>query len=324
MPQGSLEYAVARVKVREGRLLSAERLERMVDAPSADDALRLLGETGYGAQGDGDYEKMAEWELEQAAEFIEAITPDEEMTDLFLMHGDFQNLKAAFKMRALDLKESPALTRVCKVPPEDVMEMVLQRNFYSLPECMRAVAERCETMLAGGMDPRRLDMALDAAYLRWAVQSSGKRGGFVADYFAQMVDFYNAAIVLRAPGMGEGLDFVRENLLEGGLLDKGLLVALFNRESDAQNRLSGRDKNFAQKFDAAQQSGELWEFEKYRDDTLLELAKRGKADLSSVQPLIGYLMAKETEARAVRMVMTAKINRIPREVLRERLRGLYV
>ncbi|MDD3242220.1 MAG: V-type ATPase subunit [Eubacteriales bacterium] len=324
MPQGSLNYAVARVKSREGRLLTADRLERMVDAPSAEEALRLLAETGYGAQAGGDYEKMAEWELAQAASFVESVTPDERVTDLFLMRGDYQNMKAAYKMRALGVNAPEALTQVSKFPPQLMVDTVAQQNYVVLPEHMQEATAQAELLLSTGVDPRALDLLLDGAWLRWAVQQSRKADAFVREYFTAMTDFANASLVLRAPHMGEDAEFVRGQLTQGGRVPRELWLALYAREAEALGELGKIDRALAVKFDAAQNGGKLWEFEKYRDDTLLDMARDGRSELFTIRPLVGYLLAKEAEARAVRMVMTAKSNRIPRDILRERLRGLYV
>ena len=43
-----------------------------------------------------------------------------------------------------------------------------------------------------------------------------------------------------------------------------------------------------------------------------------------VEPLIAWLFAKETEIRNVRMIMTGKINNLPMDMIRERLRETYV
>ena len=43
----------------------------------------------------------------------------------------------------------------------------------------------------------------------------------------------------------------------------------------------------------------------------------------SMLPLVGYMIAREREAAAVRMIMTALINRFPVDKLRERLRDMY-
>ena len=50
MAQASKVYASASVRVIEKDLLRREQLDRLVAAPTADDALRLLGEFGYGAE----------------------------------------------------------------------------------------------------------------------------------------------------------------------------------------------------------------------------------------------------------------------------------
>ena len=40
-------------------------------------------------------------------------------------------------------------------------------------------------------------------------------------------------------------------------------------------------------------------------------------------PLVGYLIARQREAAAVRMIMTALENRFPMDRLRERLRDMF-
>jgi vacuolar-type H+-ATPase subunit C/Vma6 len=47
MPQPSYTYGVARVRVLETKLLGRDRIERMADAPSAEDVLKILAETSY-------------------------------------------------------------------------------------------------------------------------------------------------------------------------------------------------------------------------------------------------------------------------------------
>ena len=68
----------------------------------------------------------------------------------------------------------------------------------------------------------------------------------------------------------------------------------------------------------------LTKFEKLSDDFIFELAKKGKFVAFGIEPLIGYLMAKENETKIIRMIMVGKINEIPNELIRERLRDVYV
>ena len=41
------------------------------------------------------------------------------------------------------------------------------------------------------------------------------------------------------------------------------------------------------------------------------------------EPVIAYLMAKETEIKNLRIIFTGKINRLPENTIRERLREAY-
>ena len=57
---------------------------------------------------------------------------------------------------------------------------------------------------------------------------------------------------------------------------------------------------------------------------LMELARRGKADIFTIGPILGFLLAREAEAKAIRLIMVGKLNRLPQEKIRERLREMYV
>jgi len=68
----------------------------------------------------------------------------------------------------------------------------------------------------------------------------------------------------------------------------------------------------------------LTRFEKLSDDFVFEIAKRGKYIAFGIEPIIGYIMAKENEIKAIRMIMVGKINEISNDVIKERLRDVYV
>ena len=43
-----------------------------------------------------------------------------------------------------------------------------------------------------------------------------------------------------------------------------------------------------------------------------------------ISPLIAYILARETEIKAVRIILSGKHNNLPQETIRERLREMYV
>ena len=59
------------------------------------------------------------------------------------------------------------------------------------------------------------------------------------------------------------------------------------------------------------------------DNALMRLASRGKGDIDTIAPVIGFLLAKRQEAKVVRLIMTALRNRLGADVIAERMRMLY-
>lgn len=325
MAQQSLHYAVARVKSKEGALITPDRFERMIDAASFDDAMRMLQEAGYGASAQGEeYERMTNAELEEAVAFIQGISPAPELTGLFIVKGDFHNMKAAFKMRVLGVNEPAAYTNISAIPYREVADAVAQQKYDALPSMLQDAAGQAEDLIAEGFDPRKLDMLLDAAWLAHCVaQAKAGRDPFILEYFTRYVDAFNASLILRGKTIGENAEWTRQNLVSGGKIepDTWLDIALNGDAHAKLMKVAG--KEFADAFDQALQSGAYWEFEKYRDSSTMAQLKKAFSDLFTIEPLVAYLMAKEAEAQTVRMILAAKQNAVPQEVLRERLRGYY-
>ena len=64
-------------------------------------------------------------------------------------------------------------------------------------------------------------------------------------------------------------------------------------------------------------------FEKWVDDRLMETARRAKSVTLGAAPLVGYLLAKETEIRAVHMLASGIRTGQSADTMRERGRLLY-
>jgi len=63
--------------------------------------------------------------------------------------------------------------------------------------------------------------------------------------------------------------------------------------------------------------------EKAMDDFLLGLFRPFRNEPFAVEALIGWLLAHEREAAAVRLILAGKLNGFPQEIIRERLREAY-
>ena len=65
-------------------------------------------------------------------------------------------------------------------------------------------------------------------------------------------------------------------------------------------------------------------FEKWCDDYLTEVMRSQKWEPFGIGPIVAYILARENEMKAVRLILSAKINNLSEETVKERLRSMYV
>ena len=70
-------------------------------------------------------------------------------------------------------------------------------------------------------------------------------------------------------------------------------------------------------------SGNIAMLEKKRDDYLLSLVNSHRHEVMTTFPIVGYYLARDREAKAVRLILTVKRNKLDDSVITERLRELY-
>ncbi|MFR8403342.1 MAG: V-type ATPase subunit [Monoglobus pectinilyticus] len=66
------------------------------------------------------------------------------------------------------------------------------------------------------------------------------------------------------------------------------------------------------------------EFEKWTDNKIMDLIKSQKSNPFTVAPIFSYILAKQNELKAVQIILSGKKNTLPDELIRERIRDLYV
>ncbi len=324
MPQGSIAYAVARVRTAARKPLGDSQLERLLSAPGYEDALRALGEMGWSGVESGNIEALSVSMLEKACARIREITPDPALTDAFLMRHDAQNLKALLKERILDAG-AEALSNCGTIPVEVLRHAVAERVYRKLPEEFRLAMEALEKRVSLGADPMEIDVRIDQA-LYGLIQKNVKhaRSQAVKQYFAGFADLRNVVSFLRLRAMeGAGVSFL-DLLLPGGAISRDNWVKLADQPEGISRRLApyGKAVQAALK-KALQEPKAVPALEKAADDWLLGLFRPYRSEPFAVEVLVGWLLAHERETTAVRLILSGKLNGFPVETIRERLRDAY-
>ncbi|HRV72726.1 MAG TPA: V-type ATPase subunit [Eubacteriales bacterium] len=326
MPQQSYQYACARVSALSKRILSPSAIRRMAEG-SLDDALRTLADVRYGGMSDAadtDVEKLIEKELKGAAEELDSLTPEQEVSNLFLLQNDMQNLKMLIKARLLGTSET-RLASGGVYTKEQLGLCVRDRNYGLLPELLKESLTALEKQLDAKPSPQLISISIDKAYSEY-VKSVAVKSKFAARYFAVKADFDNVLTFLRMRAMGSDRDSLARALLaEGGIKHKQLLAAYELSEESVERFLdeSVCRAELLSGLNAMHKSGSMGAVEKARDDCLLAMVSERRGDCDSFYPIIGYYLAKQREAQAVRLIITAKRNGLADSVISERLVKMY-
>ena len=326
MPQPSYAYACARLSALNKRLLEPQTVQRMADG-SVSDAMRALSDVRYGNLPDAteaDIERMIEREMTDAMQEVRELSPDPALTDLFLLHADVQNLKVLLKARLLGQNET-VFTPGGLYDKEQLAVMVKDRQYKDLPQVFQDALNALEKQLEIRVEPRNISITLDRAYLSYALQKSEKDPVF-SQYFKAEADFDNVLTFLRLRAMGASIETLDEVILpQAGVKYRDLYNA-YELSFDTLNRILNDSvcrEALLSGLNAMQRTGSIAEVEKARDNYLVSLLSAHKYETETIYPIVGYYLAKEREGKAIRLIITAKRNRLSDSIIRERLVMLY-
>lgn len=331
MPQRSYGYASGSVRVLEGRLLSQDRVERMLQATSAMDALKALQEAGYG-RGDelSGEQKYEDWLTARGSEmyaFVRGVSPETAATDAFLIRHDYINAQALYKARCLS-KDASGIMSAGGTIPLDVLTLAIRDQSYrALPPEMGAAIAALDQLTDENLTPQAIDAALDRALfehiarLRVSIKSP-----LIQRYLTDLADLTNFKSALRARAIKLPRDRVKAQMVAGGSVPIGSALTAVDEPERALNAFSksGLKPLLADALAAYQSGAGLAKLERDVDTHLLRLIKKGKWHGASVEPLIGYMLGVEREIACIRLIMVGHINGFAAETVRERLGELYV
>lgn len=328
MPQPSAAYAAGRVRALEKTMLTRSAIDRLCSAATVREIARMLSESGYGdAYDQAGVERLADRRLSDACKLLNECSPEPNITDCFLVKFDVLNLKTLLKARLLKQAE-PMLTQNGLLDIETLKHAVSDASYKFLPPEYGDTLRAIERRIAIHADPLFIDTELDKLMFRMISEKLARVKHVpeaISAYFSARSDMTNMLIALRVKQMGRSPEFASGLYVVGGTLDQHELSAICDEPSKLLRFCLYKPYYAYLKRGMAEYSkGEgLSALEKQMDDYLFSLIEPHRFDIDSVLPLISYFMAREREAAAVRLIVTAKAVNAPQEALNSRLRALY-
>lgn len=322
-------FISTRVRALENTLLTHERMMRMLDAPNADDAAKVLLECGYPEMVSLDVNTINNTlavERQKAFEDLVDFLPDAAVLDVFKVKYDYHNVKVLLKAEAMHHDPTPLLLDLGRVPVRELTGKLNTSNLMGIPTILQEAITEARETLGTTRDPQLSDFVLDRAYYRDMFHiAKNVNSPFLEGYVRISIDAANLRTVVRTIRMGKSAEFVRDNLFPGGNIDTArVLTAASAGGSLAELFALSSLREAAEAGMTALTGGRLTQFEKLCDKAVIEYLKRAKFVPFGEAPVIAYLAAKENEFTAIRIILTGRLSNLPADIIQERLRDSYV
>lgn len=300
-------YAVSYIKTLENKMLTNSDINTLIMADGIDVAKRFLAEHGWAGES---VEELLKNELENAWVKAYEVCPKEAPIDLLLYENDFHNLKTVLKASVQNVNWENMTLSPFTVSPTEIEKAIKNKNTEELPEHLKDVTAKAYKLLTSTMDGQLAEIFLDKAFHLAVLEGAKKeKSEFLIGWAELLTELTDYKTAWRCAISQKPKDFVKNALINPK-------ESLMGGEASVIEEIK---KNYP---DADTES--IGAFEKWCDNKKLAYAKKAKADSFGFAPIMAFLIGKSFEVKAVRIILTCKLNGFGEEVIRERLRDAYV
>lgn len=312
-------YAVARIRAKELALLTRQDMEQLLSCKSYEDCLRVLSDKGWSGT---NAEEILSSEEEKTWALMRELTDDMTPFALLLYPTDFNNLKAAIKSVVGNTEPHRVFLPGGTVEPELILRAVKERDFSMLPKPLATAAEEAYPLFLETQDGQLCDVTIDRHCLATMAEEGKRSRESVLQAYAELFcALSDIKVAVRACKTKKNLQFLQSTLAPCETLDT---------EELAKAACAGLDDLYAYllatKYDAAVEAlkASYSTFEKWCDDKVMALVQDQKSEFFTAGPLFAYVVARRSEIASVRVILSGKINELDDDMIRERVREMYV
>lgn len=325
-------FGSANIRTLENAIIGQERIDRLLNTKTVDEAWALLSEWGIAIVRNSDGTPAREETLlailKGAYDRLRELAPDSDALRLWLYPYDCNNLKAAQKAFIRGIDPTPMLFDFGTLDAADIVKMVERGSYEGLPAAMCSAAPRAMEEYAKTKNPQVIDLVLDKAC--WAdmlAAAKASNEAFVIRLVQTKIDLLNAMMALRILRMksGEvGKVLFAEAFLKGGTLSLNAMLACMEKGEDALWMLLHRTSyaSLAERF--AKSDATLSTAEKLADNHWMSCIKENKFVPDGFEVMVSFMAAHEYEVKNLRILLAGKEAGIPTATIRERIRDSYV
>ncbi len=316
-------FVSGRISVLEGRLLPREFFLNLIAQEHVGDLFQHLQDTFLrdfltpGTVWD-DFSDVCDRCFYEMALSLKGDAPSSLPVDLFLLQGDYLNLKAALAGSANFPFHFGLLSQEKLIPIRDGDPADLPVSFR---ESEAGIAGE-----SGKIDPAILEIILDGSYLRHLLSMARQlKSELVSAYIFDRVLSYAVIILWRALKQQQPLRRYQQYLLP--LEDVTPVVTELSGMPNTENWPSvvgGEVGEILSESVRLAEDEQIPGFELKVADHLTKMSRDGKMQTAGPERVFAFLVGLQAEIQNMKLVVMGRLNRIDQSLLRQRLREGYV
>jgi len=285
--------------------------------------LQFLEERGWGdSETTGNAEAILTREEEKIWEVVKELSIDMENFAVLSYPKLFHNLKAAIKEVCTSDNGLHIFYDDVEISGSEMVEIIKEKNFGKLPANMQHAAEEAYEALLHTRDGQLCDVIIDKAALD-AVYAAGtaSKAPIIRDYAESTVAVADIKIAVRSQKTAKSIEFMKRAMAECSSISVDQLSkAALSGQDAIREYLLGTA--YAEGAEALADSPSA--FERWCDNRIIQTISQQKYNAFTIGPVVAYVIARQNEIKTVRIILSGKLNDLPDDSIRERVREMYV
>ncbi len=314
-------FCVARLRAKEITLLTNEFVERLIEAHSFDEAVKLLNEKGWVEPSETYLQAIKRQDAELWTILSESV-PDKKVLESLCVLNDYFNIKTAVKCAVTGEEATAFYIYPTTINVSELVNDIKQKSFSHLSAEFSQCAVNAYELAVKTENGQNVDIFVDKAALNTLLSYSKTTDNKIFSRVCSfIVDTSNIKIALRCSASKKSSDFINASISYCNNLDRDRLINLSSLDTEG---LYDYLLHSVYKEGVALFKDSPAAFDKWCDDMIVEIIKDSKYIAFGFAPVCAYYYAKLTEIKTVRILLSSKLSGVDKDVIRERVRNLYV
>ena len=316
-------YAVSKIKAKENRLLTKANLEQLAQENNIERIVSVLREKEYDfdiVQRPEDYEIVLKKAEEELYKLIRGIIDENDFIQIFLSQNDYYNVKLILKSKIQKKEYKNNLVDSGTISKDEIVTIMENEEYDKLDKKMKESIKEAIELYEKTKMPFVIDAILDKACFNKMKKLAEKiKNEFILKYIEKLIDITNIKTFFRIRKINQEASLFEISYIEGGKINQKTFME--NLKEDEQN-LKYKFMGFSNTIEQA-----IYHYEnldKFCDNYIMDYMKEAKLKALTIEPIVAYIYARQTELKNIRIIFTGKLNNISNEKIKERLRESYV